>query len=96
MHGTQKPVECMRRPILNNSAKGELIYEPFAGSGSTVIAAETTGRVCLAIEIDPRYCDVAVERWQRFSSGRAVLAGDGRQFSDIEPSSRPPWGSSPS
>ena len=96
VHGTQKPVECMRRPILNNSAKGELIYEPFAGSGSTVVAAETTGRVCLAMEIDQRYCDVAVERWQRFTGGWAVLAGDGRQFSDIEPSSCPPWGSSPS
>ncbi|CAM5772636.1 site-specific DNA-methyltransferase [Bosea minatitlanensis] len=71
VHGTQKPVECMRRPILNNSAKGELVYEPFAGSGTTIIAAETTDRACLAIEIDPRYCDVIVERWQTFCGRRA-------------------------
>jgi DNA modification methylase len=71
VHGTQKPVECMRRPILNNSAKGELVYEPFAGSGTTIIAAEITDRACLAIEIDPRYCDVIVERWQTFCGRRA-------------------------
>ena len=63
VHGTQKPVECMRRPMINNSAKDDAIYEPFAGSGTTIIAAENTGRVCLAMEIDPRYCDVIVERW---------------------------------
>jgi DNA modification methylase len=78
VHGTQKPVECMRRPILNNSAKGDWVYEPFAGSGTTVIAAETAGRVCLAMEIDPRYCDLVVERWQRFTGGSAMLDGDGR------------------
>jgi DNA modification methylase len=78
-HGTQKPVECMRRPMVNNSAKGDLVYEPFAGSGSTLIAAETVGRVCLAIEIDPRYCDVIIERWQRHA-GRAATLDDGRTF----------------
>ncbi|MDI3469890.1 MAG: DNA modification methylase [Pseudolabrys sp.] len=79
-HGTQKPVECMRRPIVNNSAKGDLVYEPFAGSGSTLIAAESVGRVCLGIEIDPRYCDVIIERWQRHAQGKATLADDGRTF----------------
>ena len=76
VHGTQKPVECMRRPILNNSAKGELVYEPFAGSGTTIIAAETTDRACLAIEIDPRYCDVIVERWETFT-GRSAQRQSG-------------------
>jgi DNA modification methylase len=90
VHGTQKPVECMRRPILNNSAKGDLVYEPFAGSGSTLIAAETAGRVCHAIEIDPRYCDVIVQRWQRFTGGRVVLDGDGRPFPETPPDSPPP------
>lgn len=71
VHGTQKPVQCMRRPILNNSAKGDAVYEPFAGSGSTIIAAESTGRVCFAMEIDPRYCDVIVERWQQFTGEHA-------------------------
>ena len=54
----------MRRPILNNSAPGQPVYEPFSGSGTTLIAAETTGRVCLAVELDPAYVDVAVARWQ--------------------------------
>jgi DNA modification methylase len=74
VHGTQKPVECMRRPILNNCAKGDPVYEPFAGSGTTVIAAEATRRTCLAMEVDPRYCDVIVERWQKFTGKEAVLA----------------------
>jgi hypothetical protein len=83
-HGTQKPVECMRRPIVNNSAKGDLVFEPFAGSGSTLIAAASVGRVCLAVEIDPRYCDVIVERWQRYSQGTATLADDGRTFDALK------------
>ena len=83
-HGTQKPVECMRRPIVNNSKRGDLVYEPFAGSGSTIIAAERTGRSCLALEIDPRYCDVIVERWQAFTGSPAILDGDGRSFADVE------------
>lgn len=72
IHGTQKPVECMRRPIVNNSARGDVVYEPFAGSGSTIIAAESVCRLCLAMEIDPRYCDVIVERWQCFTGGTAL------------------------
>lgn len=81
-HGTQKPVECMRRPIMNNSAKRELVYEPFAGSGSTLIAAESVGRICLALEIEPRYCDVVVERWQRFTGLTAIREGDGQSIAD--------------
>lgn len=83
-HGTQKPVECMRRPLVNNSAKGDLVYEPFAGSGSTLIAAASVGRVCLAIEIDPRYCDVTIERWQRHTGKAASLASDGRGFDEVK------------
>lgn len=64
VHGTQKPVECMRRPILNNSNVGQAVYEPFAGSGTTIIAAESTKRMCLAVELDPAYVDVCVLRWQ--------------------------------
>jgi len=84
VHGTQKPVECMRRPIVNNSARGDLVYEPFAGSGSTLIAADSVGRVCLGIEIDPRYCDVIIERWQRHARGTATLADDGRTFDALK------------
>jgi DNA modification methylase len=83
IHGTQKPVECMRRPMVNNSAPGEAVYEPFSGSGSTIIAAETTGRACFAMEIDPRYVDVAIGRWQAFAGQAAVLAGEDRVFNDI-------------
>jgi len=89
VHGTQKPVECMRRPIVNNSAKGDAVYEPFAGSGSTVIAAETTDRHCLAMEIDPAYVDVVIERWQRFTGQEAVLDGDGRSFAELASERRP-------
>jgi DNA modification methylase len=70
-HGTQKPVEAMRRPIINNSARSHAIYEPFCGSGTTLIAAETVGRVCLAIELEPAYCDVIVARWEAFT-GQSV------------------------
>ena len=63
-HSTQKPVECMRRPIENNSSPGQAVYEPFSGSGTTIIAAEQTARWCYAIEINPAYVDVAVIRWQ--------------------------------
>jgi DNA modification methylase len=82
-HGTQKPVECMRRPVVNNSAQDDLVYEPFAGSGTTMIAVETVRRRCLAMEIDLRYCDVVIERWQRFTGGQAVHEGDGRRFDDL-------------
>jgi DNA modification methylase len=80
VHGTQKPVECMRRPMLNNTEHGQTIFDPFLGSGTTLIAAETCGRLCRAIEIDPLYVDVAVRRWQAFTGQSAMLDGDGRSF----------------
>ena len=73
----------MRRPILNNSSPGQAVYEPFCGSGTTLIAAQTTGRGCHAVELDPAYVDVAVLRWQSFTGETAVLDGDGRRFADI-------------
>lgn len=79
-HGTQKPVECMRRPMLNNSKPGDLVYDPFLGSGTSVIAAEMCGRVCLGCELDPAYVDIIVRRWQDFTGRKAVLEGDGRSF----------------
>jgi DNA modification methylase len=82
-HATQKPVECMRRPIVNNSDRGQAIYEPFLGSGTTLIAAETEGRVCLAIELEPLYADVAVRRWEAFTGKRAVLESNGRAFEEV-------------
>jgi DNA modification methylase len=82
-HGTQKPVECMKRPIENNSSPGQTVYDPFVGSGTTIIAAETSGRVCLAIDIDPIYVDVAVLRWQEFTGEVATMDGDGRDFYQV-------------
>lgn len=82
-HSTQKPVECMKRPIENNSSPGQAVYEPFSGSGTTIIAAEMTGRHCYAIDIDPVYVDVAVKRWQDFTGLDATLEGDGRTFNEI-------------
>jgi DNA modification methylase len=83
VHGTQKPVECMRRPMLNNSAPGDAIYEPFCGSGTAIIAAETIGRVCLAMEIDAAYVDVTIQRWEAMTGTPAVLDGEDRTFADV-------------
>jgi DNA modification methylase len=83
-HPTQKPVELMRRPILNHTKSGELVYDPFLGSGTTLAAAEVTGRVCYGLELDPKYTDVVVERWQRLTGEKATLEGDGRTFEAIQ------------
>lgn len=83
VHGTQKPVECMRRPMVNNSERGDAVYEPFAGSGTTLIAAESIERRCFAMEIDPRYCDVIIERWQSFAGSKAQFETDGRSIEDV-------------
>ena len=82
-HGTQKPVECMKRPIENNSSPGQAVYEPFSGSGTTIIAGEMTGRSVHAIELNPAYVDVTIKRWQDFTGKAATLEGDGRTFDDI-------------
>ncbi len=82
-HPTQKPVELMRRPILNHTRRGELVYDGFLGSGTTLAAAELTERVCLGLELDPKYIDVAVQRWQSLSNQKATLDGDGRTFDEI-------------
>ena len=83
VHSTQKPVECMRRPIVNNSKRGDHVYDPFLGSGTTLIAAEMEGRVCHGLEIEPTYCDVIVRRWQEYIGRDATLDGDGRTFTEI-------------
>lgn len=80
-HSTQKPVECIKRPIENNSSPGQAVYEPFSGSGTTIIAGEMTGRAIHAIELNPAYVDVAVKRWQEFT-GQEAVHEDGRKFND--------------
>jgi DNA modification methylase len=79
-HSTQKPVECMKRPIENNSSPGQAVYEPFSGSGTTIIAGEMTGRCVYAIELNPAYVDMAVIRWQNFTGQTATLEATGQPF----------------
>lgn len=82
-HGTQKPVEAMKRPIENNSSPGQAVYEPFSGSGTTIIACEMTGRSCHAIELNPAYVDVAVRRWQEFTGKVAIHEATGLTFAEM-------------
>jgi hypothetical protein len=71
-HPAQKPLVLFEIPIRNHLEPGEVVYDPFAGSGTTLMAAETLGRRCAAMEVEPRYCDVVVSRWQAFTGGTAV------------------------
>jgi len=71
-HGTQKPVECMARPIRNHGDKNDIVYDPFLGSGTTLIAAEQLGRKCYGMEISRQYCDVIVKRWEQLTGMVAV------------------------
>ena len=88
-HATQKPVECMRRPMLNHSDPGQAIYEPFLGSGTTLIAAQSVGRVCFAIEIDPLFVDLAIRSWQVFTGEKAMRASDRTHFDVLEQEIQP-------
>jgi DNA modification methylase len=87
-HATQKPVECMRRPMLNNSSPGQAIYEPFLGSGTTLIAAQSCLRVCFAIEIDPLFVDLAIRRWQAFTGEPAKRESDSADFETLDQASQ--------
>jgi len=82
-HSTQKPVECMRRPLLNHTRKGELCYDPFMGSGTTLIAAQSTQRRAYGLEINPAYVDIAVRRWQAYTGSTARLAGEDKTFEEV-------------
>lgn len=82
-HGTQKPLECMERPIRNNSSSGEYVYDPFGGSGTTIIACEKTNRKCFMMEIDPHYVSVIIERWQAYT-GKKAIREDGVKYNDLK------------
>lgn len=82
-HGTQKPVEVMRRPILNHTRPGEVVFDPFLGSGSTIIAAHTCARRCVGLELNPAYADVIVERYQSFTGRSALLAPTAKTYADV-------------
>ena len=82
-HPMTKPVELFTRPMKKHTRPGDIVFEPFSGSGSQIIGAERTGRRCRAIEISPPFVDVAIERWQTATGGEATLDGDGRSFAEV-------------
>ena len=83
LHPTMKPVELVERAIRNSSRPGDLVLDPFGGSGTTLIAAEKSGRQARLIELDPKYVDVIVRRWQEYASAQAVREADGVRFDDL-------------
>jgi DNA modification methylase len=83
LHPTMKPVALIERAINNSSKAGGIVLDPFGGSGTTVIAAVRTGRLARIVELDPKYVDVAVRRWEAFTGQAATLEGDGRTFADV-------------
>jgi len=83
VHPTQKPIALWEAPIKNHTRAGEVIYEPFAGSGSQLIAAEKHGRACYALELAEHYVDAIIRRWQDFTGKKATLEADGRSFDEM-------------
>lgn len=83
LHPTVKPVAMVADAIMDVSSRGDIVLDPFLGSGTTIIAATRTGRRCYGFEIDPLYCDVIVRRWQAFTRGRAMHADSGRSFDEF-------------
>jgi DNA modification methylase len=71
-HFAEKPIFLVTKAIKNSSDEGDIIFDPFVGSGTSIIAAEQTGRTCYAIELDPRYIDVAIARWEGLTGEKAV------------------------
>lgn len=83
LHPCPKPVELYEKLLRAFSERGHVIFEPFGGSGTTLIACQTTGRACRAVEIDPAYCDVIVKRWQELTGAEATLEGADRSFEEV-------------
>ena len=83
LHPTVKPVAMVADALLDCSARGDVVLDAFLGSGSTLIAAERTGRVCHGIELDPIYVDTSVKRWQRYTGDQAIHAATGKRFDEI-------------
>ena len=82
-HPTMKPVALFEYQMLNNTKGGDIVLDSFGGSGTTMIAAEKNGRVSRLMELDPKYCDVIVKRWQDFTGKKATLESDGREFDEV-------------
>ena len=84
LHPTTKPIELIEKAINNSSKAGACVFEPFGGSGSTLIACEKTGRINRSMELDPKYCDVIVKRWQDFTGKKATLESNGKTFDELK------------
>ena len=84
VHPTVKPVALVADAILDCTARGDLVVDAFLGSGTTLIAAERTGRVCYGVEIDSAYVDATIRRWERFTGLEAIHSKTGRSFKDLE------------
>ncbi len=84
LHPTMKPVELMERAIVNSSRPGDTVLDPFSGSGSTLIACERTGRICKTIELDSKFVDVTIKRWQIYTGRKAILSGTDKTFAQIQ------------
>jgi len=72
IHPTQKPIEIFTKPLMFNTKVGDIVYEPFSGSGSQFMACEQTNRICYGMELDEKYCDVIVKRWEEFTNQKAI------------------------
>lgn len=83
LHPTMKPVELIERALVNSSKGGDWVLDLFGGSGSTLIACERRNRHAMLMELDPKYTDVIVKRWQEYTGGHAVLAADDRTFDEV-------------
>lgn len=84
LHPTMKPVELVAKAVRNSTRPGEIVLDPFCGSGTTIIAAEQLGRTAYGMEMSPTYCDVIINRWQEVNGCEATLDGDGRTFTEIK------------
>jgi DNA modification methylase len=83
LHPTMKPVALVERAVRNSSKSRDIVLDPFGGSGSTLIACEKAGRQARLVELDPKYCDVIVRRWQEWTGEQAMLGEDGSSFADV-------------
>ena len=83
-HNAAKPIGMIEQLIENSSNVGDVVLEPFSGSGTTILASERQGRACLAMEIEPACGDLAVTRWQEYTNQQAILDGDGRTFAEVK------------
>ena len=88
-HPTVKPIRLVMDALLDVSVPGDIVLDPFLGSGTTLLAADRTGRRCVGVEIEPRYVDLAIHRWQEMTGGQAVHEETGTAFDDLQQSRDP-------